>query len=479
MKLAAAYIRVSTDNQTELSPESQIKEIRSYAKKNGYIVPDEYIFRDDGISGKHTKKRTEFNKMIGVAKTKPKPFEAILLWKFSRFARNREDSIVYKSMLRKQCGIDVISISENIGDDKMSILIEALIEAMDEYYSVNLSEEVKRGMYEKFQRGGVLGPAPFGYKNNKDTKDFEIDENNAEIIRDVFKDFLQGKPMRAIAQELNFKGIKTVRGNLWDNRGIEYLLQNPVYIGKHRWSATKHTKRDYYGENVEIIDGTHAPIIDDEIFKKVQKIMLERKRVHIKNSHTAHKKEYFLRGLLRCSTCGATLTQAVGGKSYQCHRYAKGQCSVSHSVLVDNITSAIIDQLRKDAEIGDITINCKQSDQNNNELNERIEKLILAEQKKLVRIKEAYEAGIDTLDEYRENKKNIQTKIDQYKLQKFKQPKINSKAKKEFTKQIKNTVSIITSPDIPIDQKNTALKSIIEKIIYDRQNSSIQIFYYL
>ena len=77
----------------------------------------------------------------------------ILLWKFSRFARNREDAIVYKSMLRKQLGIEVVSISENVGDDKMSVLIEAMIEAMDEYYSINLAEEVKRGMTEKVSRG--------------------------------------------------------------------------------------------------------------------------------------------------------------------------------------------------------------------------------------------------------------------------------------------------------------------------------------
>ena len=143
MKTAAAYIRVSTEDQTEYSPASQLEKIREYAKHHDYILPDEYIFVDEGISGRNTAKRAAFNCMIGMAKQKPKPFDAILLWKFSRFARNREDSIVYKSMLRKQCGIDVISISENVGDDKMAVLIEAMIEAMDEYYSVNLSEEVR------------------------------------------------------------------------------------------------------------------------------------------------------------------------------------------------------------------------------------------------------------------------------------------------------------------------------------------------
>lgn len=128
-------------------------------------------------------KRPGFNKMIGTAKLKPKPFDAILLWKFSRFARNREDSIVYKSMLRK-LGIEVISISENIGDDKMSVLIEAMIEAMDEYYSINLAEEVKRGMLEKFTRGQIVAAPPIGYS----LKDGQyLPDDNAPLVKRILK----------------------------------------------------------------------------------------------------------------------------------------------------------------------------------------------------------------------------------------------------------------------------------------------------
>ena len=162
LKIAAAYIRVSTDDQIEFSPDSQLEKIREYAARNNFLQPDEYLFLDEGISGRSTGKREAFNKMISLAKSNPKPFDVILVWKYSRFARNREDSVVYKSMLRKQCHIDVISISEPIGDDKMSVLFESMIEAMDEYYSINLAEEVKRGMTEKAKRGGVLSVPPYG-----------------------------------------------------------------------------------------------------------------------------------------------------------------------------------------------------------------------------------------------------------------------------------------------------------------------------
>lgn len=90
LKTAAAYIRVSTDRQTELSPDSQLRIIKEYAKQNGYNIPSEYIFREDGLSGKYVKKRPQFIEMIGLAKQKPAPFSAILVWKFSRFARNQD-----------------------------------------------------------------------------------------------------------------------------------------------------------------------------------------------------------------------------------------------------------------------------------------------------------------------------------------------------------------------------------------------------
>ena len=96
MKTAAAYIRVSDERQDEFSPDSQLKLIREYCKKNEIDLPDELVFYDDGISAKSTKNRTQFNNMIALAKQKEKPFQMILVWKFSRFARNQEESIVYK-----------------------------------------------------------------------------------------------------------------------------------------------------------------------------------------------------------------------------------------------------------------------------------------------------------------------------------------------------------------------------------------------
>ena len=109
LKEVCAYIRVSTDKQEELSPESQIRLIKDYAEQHNMLLTRIYQ-EDKGISGKKADKRPAFQEMIATCKEKSHPYDAILLWKFSRFARNIDESTYYKSVLRKKCNVDVISI---------------------------------------------------------------------------------------------------------------------------------------------------------------------------------------------------------------------------------------------------------------------------------------------------------------------------------------------------------------------------------
>ena len=122
MKVACAYIRVSTDKQEELSPDAQKRLLIDYAKKHNMSLLAENIYIDNGISGKKADKRPEFMKMISLAKSKEHPFDIILVWKFSRFARNQEESIVYKSLLKKN-NVEVVSISEPLIDGPFGSLI--------------------------------------------------------------------------------------------------------------------------------------------------------------------------------------------------------------------------------------------------------------------------------------------------------------------------------------------------------------------
>ena len=161
---AACYIRVSTEEQTEYSPEAQRRALEGYARQHGYSIDPAHVYVDAGISGRRAETRPAFMAMIAAAKGKPPPFTAILVHKFDRFARNREDSIVYKSLLRRQCGVQVISITEHLEDDRMGLILEAMLEAMAEYYSINLADEVRKGMVEKARRGELQTAPPFGYR---------------------------------------------------------------------------------------------------------------------------------------------------------------------------------------------------------------------------------------------------------------------------------------------------------------------------
>jgi DNA invertase Pin-like site-specific DNA recombinase len=475
LKIAAAYIRVSTDDQVEYSPDSQLKNIRNYAKSHGYIVPDEYIFIDEGISGKNTKKRPAFNRMIGTAKLKPKPFDAILLWKFSRFARNREDSIVYKSMLRKQLGIDVVSISESIGDDKMSIIFEAMIEAMDEYYSINLAEEVKRGMLERVTRGEAVSVAPFGYKIVD--KKLVVDPDTAPIIKMIFAEFIAGGNKTQLARKLNDMGIKTIRGNNWDNRGIEYVLNNPVYIGKIRWTPTGKTRRNYSNPDTMIVDGSHEPIISVEDFEKTKLRIDEIKRSYKKyERHTPC--DYMLRGVVRCSNCGATLVMASSKTFLQCHNYNRGQCQQSHGIALSKLNKMVITSIETSFETYDFPLNIKNNPFEDTGIN--YSELIAKEENKLKRAREAYEAGVYDLSEYSESKKLIQERIDTLKKQMPKTNKLNIEAlKKQFAEKHKHTLEKLKSSDISEYDKNELLRTFVENIIFYRDKGNISVFFYM
>ena len=472
IKTAAAYIRVSTDDQLEYSPDSQIKKIKEYAQHNDIHISDEFIFLDEGISGRKAEKRPAFMKMIALAKTKPKPFDMILVWKFSRFARNREDSIVYKSMLRKQCGIDVVSISEQIGEDKTSILIEALLEAMDEYYSINLAEEVKRGMNEKFSRGGVVSQPPFGYKMGDDV--FVPNEETAPIVRMIFEDYVSGMGVRKIAMKLNDMGVRSTKGNRFENRTVEYILCNPTYLGKLRRNPNGRDAADRFhqSDDIVIVDGQHEPLISEELYKKANERLKEQKKKYVRHAQQKQA-DFMLRGLCRCSDCGSTLVQAVKGKSLQCHKYSRGQCETSHSITIAKINEAVIAQMKSDVNNDNLEFVAGNIIKNETDNINSI--LLEKERKKLERIKEAFEAGIDTIEEYKLNKTRIMNRIAE--LESTVPTPSRDDMIATFKTKLTFVLDTILSNKVSENDKNAMLRELISHITFDRKKMTIQIAY--
>lgn len=508
---AAIYIRVSTHGkQEELSPDSQKKLSLEYAKAHNYSVSIDHIFLDSGISGRTAEKRPEFKRMIALAKSKAHPFDAILVWKFSRFARNQEESIVYKSMLQKE-QVEVISISEPIIEGPFGNLMERIIEWMDEYYSIRLSGDVIRGMTEKAERGGYLSIPPFGYTRQKGQSLPAIHLSQAATVRHIFDLYLQGFGTVDIARNLNHANIPTRTGALWECRSVEYILTNPFYIGKVRWNRQDHNSHKIREKSEWIIrDAPHTPILSEETFYAVQKKIKETnssiRRRCISASH------HWLSGILCCSFCGKHLAYSPGknkrtGKSYpyfQCYQYGKGQCKESHAISVPKAEEAFLTGLEK----------ILQSDgyfyQKKKDVPQKTPSLLLLSDaysslsKKEIRARHAYLEGIDTLEEYKENKKKIeqerneiQEKIKSLASVQLSEPDsvpLSIQKPEELPAELKKTNQSVQTPVISLpkelladlknpnqseEQKSILVRSIIDQVIFDKKKNHMEFHLHL
>ncbi len=478
MKTAAVYIRVSTDDQVEHSPDSQLKELKSYAKRHQMLIDPEHIYTDAGISGRKASKRPQFQRMISAAKNKPSPFDVILVWKFSRFARNQEESILYKSLLHRECKVDVVSITEETGDSMFGPLIERIIEWMDEFYSIRLSEEVRTKMTFVAEKGGIQTIAPFGYNKRPDSPMVVIPEE-AEWIRYIFNRFVSGASMLSIAKDLNAAGVRTHRRNRFENRTIEYILYNPMYVGFVRWTPTGKTlsKRIYDSPDTLTIKGDVPAIISEELFQQAQKVLAQRKKSRKKHGKPVDVQKHWLSGMVHCSSCGATLTYSPANNGFQCYKYSKGICKESHYISAPKLEQAVIDALEKQT----VT---KEFIKDNTRPTEPEAVIDFSEQLSrldamLERAKLAYVEGIDTIEEYSANKKRIQAEIDQ-----IKETEKEAESKREYPteKEVKDRlvdIIFLLKGNFDKNTKHSAISSIVENIEFSRSTATIKIFFYL
>jgi site-specific DNA recombinase len=204
---AAVYARFSSDNQREESIDAQLRAAKDYAKKNDIVIVSEYI---DKAKSAMTDKRDEFLRMVSDAKEDF--FDLVLVHKLDRFARSRKDSICYRLELKRH-GVALISILEYLDDSPESIILESVLEAMAEYYSKNLSREIRKGMNENALKGlHTGGKPPLGYDLDPKTKMLVINEKEASAVRMIFRMFNEGNGYMAIIKELNSQGYKTKLG---------------------------------------------------------------------------------------------------------------------------------------------------------------------------------------------------------------------------------------------------------------------------
>lgn len=295
------YARFSSHSQTEQSIEGQLKVCYEYAAQHDYKVVGEYI--DRAISGK-TDNRPQFQKMI--ADSKKRLFEGVLVYQLDRFARNRYDSAQYKHELRKN-GVRVLSAKENISDDASGILIESVLEGMAEYYSAELAQKIKRGMDINGEKCLVTGGGTaLGYKIDKATKKYVVDEATAPVVKRIFEMYADGATVADICRYMNSHGVKTSRGNEFNKNSLRKMLTNKRYIGIYTYKGKE-------------TPGGMPQIIDEKLFQQVQDKMQKNKKAP---ARARAKEEYLLTTKLFCGYCKEMMTGYGGtGKSGKQHHY--------------------------------------------------------------------------------------------------------------------------------------------------------------
>lgn len=492
LKIGAAYVRVSTDGQMDLSPESQLEEIIKYAKNNTIVIPQEYIFMEsEGRSGKRANNRPQFQKMIATAKNTPRPFDCILVWKFSRFARNQDESTFYKGMLRKKLGIDVVSISEPVLDGMYGRLIEMIIEWQDEFYSYNLAQDVTRGMRTKAKNGGYQARPPLGYRIPYHGAEVEIVPEEAEIIKLIFNKYVkEGMSIFALTKYLNSLGLKTSHGKAFEKRSLEYILQNPSYAGYIRWNRTCNETNEIRDKSEWIIEkGKHPAIISEELFSQAMaRYEAEYRPRHAQPSENV---KHWLGGVLKCPVCGRSLSSCIRYRktleptfSFQCYGYLKGKCKENSYVRAEYLELTVLEALRQVLTCGQVDYKLFQQEKQVRDsskidiINNQLSKL----EQKEIRAKEAYLEGIDTKEEYKENKILLQKERETLKaaLQEHENKNIDmKKADEQMLHNIQGVLDILESNDYSLPKKNEALKSIIEKIVFHKETGHMDIYYYL
>lgn len=305
---AIAYYRYSSHRQGEQSIEGQRAEAVKWATEHGYTIIKEYA--DRAMTGTNDD-REQFQLMLReLEKLRP---EVLILWKVDRMGRNKEE-IAFNKYRCKKNGVKVVYTAESIPDTPEGVILESVLEGMAEYYSLQLSQNIRRGQRvsaSKCQSTG--GNRPLGYKTGAD-KRFEVDPEGAAIVQQVFSRYVKGESQAEIVKSLNQQGLRTLKKRPFTHNSLRTMLKNEKYIGVYA-----------YKDDVRIEGGIPA-IIDVETFKKAQEMMKLNKRAP---AHKWSKADYILTEKLFCGCCGSMMVGISGtGKSGAKHCYYS--CSSRH-----------------------------------------------------------------------------------------------------------------------------------------------------
>lgn len=310
-QIGVIYARYSSHNQKEESIEQQIAECSDFAAKNGIRIVG--IYADKAVSGR-SDRRPNFQRMMRDAEKRQ--FQIVVAYKSNRIARNMLNALQYEARL-DLLGIKTLYAKEEFGNTAAGRFALRTMMNVNQFYSENMGEDIKRGMVDNANECKVNGMLPLGYVKSKEGK-YAIAPDEAAVVREIFDSVLKDVPVAEIARSLNQRGIRTKLGREWNKNSFHIMLKNDNYIGVYRHSG------------VVVEDGI-PPILEKEVFAAVQEKLANKKKTAGRRSANG---EYLLTGKLFCGYCGSYMIGVSGtGENgtvhnyYQCQkRHAEGRC---------------------------------------------------------------------------------------------------------------------------------------------------------
>lgn len=338
--LAIAYYRYSSHSQNDMSIDQQRDAAERYAEAHDLKIVKEYI--DRAKSGR-TDEREGFQQMLyEVKKIRP---STLIVWKTDRLGRDRYLVADAKKTIR-DAGCVIKYIAEAIPDSDEAIIMESLLDGMSEYYSNRLIKNVNRGMRYNARNALYNGHKLLGYSVDEG-KHYVEDEKTAPVVRRIFHEYADGKPIVKIAEDLAAQGIRSVHGKKMTVNSLRHILKNRAYIGEYKY------------DDIIVPDGMPR-LVSDELFDTVQKRFEKNKHKARPALHEDDSGRYWLTGKLLCGKCGTTLHGMSGtGKSgkihyyYVCKNHRKKKCKLKNfkKDYLEGIVINVLRELLRDTEL--------------------------------------------------------------------------------------------------------------------------------
>ena len=356
---AAIYARYSSDLQSEASIEDQVRMCRERAQTEGFSIAE--VFSDFAISGGFLKNRPGMLSLLERARSGE--FDVVLAEALDRISRDQEDiAAIFKRL--SHAGVRIVTLAEG----EISELHIGLKGTMNALFLKDLAQKTRRGQRGRVEAGKIPGSKSYGYemvRNLRDdgkvtTGERVIHEPEAEIVRRIFREYAGGLAPRKIAARLNEEGIPSPRGGLWNASTINGsrqrrngILNNELYRGHIIYNRQRFVKDPETGKRVSRPNPesewvtTEVPelrIIEEATWEAVQAI---KDRYSSLRGNRRQTKKRLLSGLVRCGSCGGTMTIA-NRERYSCSaKRERGSCSNPVGIKVADLEDRVLDGLRE------------------------------------------------------------------------------------------------------------------------------------